>query len=486
MSKLNQDILLLIFEELQDDSKTLFSCLMVNRTWSETVIPILWKDPWRYNIDYSTKDKLFDIIAFYVYDDIKEFLTEQGLLLISRKPPLFDYLSFCKSINVDVIRNISTIGSSITCDQFYLQEKFYNILIKKSIKFLDMRTIKHQLFYFPEAKDHLKSICELTCDSSIDSSYFYGFARYCQYIQNIIFINKNTKVNRGIIRLIEKQKNLRSFEWKDDFDDDYYIGDPYKDILRALEKKAYSIYHLKMYFLYIYRYEYTTLQEIFPKFCKLKTLTIDDFCFFTKDQLKSLVYRDIEILNIDYVTLDTASSIIENSGGKLRKILLKYCDYYNYEDYFNQDSLIFIRKIHENCPQIEYLSLVFSSSEEHFNEFEKLLKICQNLKSLLIIISNIDNEETFEKISNNGKKLLEILVRSASINLREIRFFEDFKFSLDALEIFLKNWKGRPAISLITSDIIYEDDDYINLINEYKSYGVIKEFRRDFERNIYF
>ncbi|CAG8694481.1 14391_t:CDS:1, partial [Rhizophagus irregularis] len=45
MAKLNKDILFLIFEELQVDSKTLFSCLMVNKIWCETVTPILWRNP---------------------------------------------------------------------------------------------------------------------------------------------------------------------------------------------------------------------------------------------------------------------------------------------------------------------------------------------------------------------------------------------------------------------------------------------------------
>ncbi|PKK60170.1 hypothetical protein RhiirC2_793724 [Rhizophagus irregularis] len=47
MSNLNNDILYLIFEELQDDDNTLYSCLLVNKTWCETTVPILWKDPWK-------------------------------------------------------------------------------------------------------------------------------------------------------------------------------------------------------------------------------------------------------------------------------------------------------------------------------------------------------------------------------------------------------------------------------------------------------
>src|SRR6185437_17108313 len=103
MSKLNKDTLFLIFEELQDDSKSLFSCLMVNRLWCVTVIPILWRNPWQYGINYSNKSYLFAMIAFYLPNDIKEFLTGQGcqLPLISYQSLLFDYLSFCRSININ-------------------------------------------------------------------------------------------------------------------------------------------------------------------------------------------------------------------------------------------------------------------------------------------------------------------------------------------------------------------------------------------------
>src|SRR6266536_300167 len=103
MSTLNNDILFLLFEELQDDSKSLFSCLLVNRLWCEVVIPILWRDPWCYedNINYRKKSSLYYIITFSLPNDIKEFLTSQGIQLypISYQSLSFDYLSFCKSIN---------------------------------------------------------------------------------------------------------------------------------------------------------------------------------------------------------------------------------------------------------------------------------------------------------------------------------------------------------------------------------------------------
>src|ERR1041384_3358574 len=101
MSKLHKDIFFLLFEELQDDSKSLFSCLLVNRFWCEIAVPILWRNPWRFNIDYKSKNSLFNIVALSLPDDIKEFLSSQGIkfpLTTLRQPFLFNYWSFCRSM----------------------------------------------------------------------------------------------------------------------------------------------------------------------------------------------------------------------------------------------------------------------------------------------------------------------------------------------------------------------------------------------------
>src|SRR6266536_1613626 len=227
--------------------------------WCETVIPILWKNPWHYGINYKNKNYLFIIISFYLSDDVKEFLTMQGIQLpsVSHQSLLFDYLSFCRSINVNIMNAIVSAGSSLAYNQFILQQEFYNIFMKKcpEVKYLDMKSIKHQIFYFPEAKARLESLCELKCDVSIDSSYFYGLSYICQCIQRLIIFNVDPKTNHGIAKLIEVQKNLKYFEWKDDFDDDSFTEDPYEEIFLELEKKADSLNHLKIYFQDVESYE---------------------------------------------------------------------------------------------------------------------------------------------------------------------------------------------------------------------------------------
>jgi hypothetical protein len=201
--------------------------------------------------------------------------------------------------------------------------------------------------------------------------------------------------------------------------------------------------------------------------------------------VKMLYFNDLEILNIDYITIHEATIMIENSGGNLKGVSMKPYDFIYYEDNFKKVSLNFIRKIYEKCPFIEYLSLAFFPSKDHLIEFENLLKVCQNLKSLLLITSNFYIRETEEKILKNGEEILKILIKSAPTNLREIRFFNDFKFSLKALKEFLKSWKGC-ALTIITSDTIYEGEDYKELINKYKNDGVIKDFKCESLENIHF
>ncbi|CAB4417158.1 unnamed protein product [Rhizophagus irregularis] len=482
MSKLNRDILFLIFEEFLNDSRSLFSCLIVNRLWCETAIPILWRNPWRYEISYNNESLFYDIVS-YLTDDIKEFLTEQGIKLpsTSHKSFLFDYLSYCGSINISIINTIISRSTKIITSytQFLLQQEIYKVLIKKclELKCLDIISIKHQIFYFPEANTRLNLLCELTCSTSIDPSYFYGLSRICQKIQRLIIINTIPKANHGIVKLIEVQKNLKYFEWEDDFDEIFFI-DPYEDIFMALTKRADTLNHLKVIFQFIDDYEHTFLQKVLPELHNLRTLKIDDLTLSNESSLKKLFYRDLEIFKIDYIEIQTATCIVENSGGYLRKILLKYCSY----DNFNEDSLVLIRTIYKNCPLIEDLSLVFSSSVDHFIEFEKLLLTCKQLKSLLLIKNSIvdDNDQmSNEDKFSDGEELLKILVRSAPNNLREIRFFDNFKISLEILGSFLEGWRGRPSLSILTSDPVYEGENYINLVKKYKDDGVIKDFRRE-------
>ncbi|CAB4436685.1 unnamed protein product [Rhizophagus irregularis] len=404
---------------------------------------------------------------------------------------LFDYLSFCKSNNTDTMKSIFSTATSLAHAQCLLEQEFYHLFMKKfpKLKYLDMKPIRYQIFHHPEAMLRFESLCELKCDTSIDSSYFYSLAHISQYIQRLIIVNTKANGFHGIAELIGVQKNLKYFEWRDEaYLPVIFLGpDRYKEILFALEKSANIIIHLNIFFQFMSR----SSPKVFPKFHKLKRLRVG-LNSFSEEQLKMCVYHDLEILETDYYELKAASIIIENSGGHLKKIYLYRHHDIDYDDHyekFNEYSLMFIRKVYEKCLSIEYLSLEFPSSKQHFNEFEKLLKICQNLKSLILAIYTMDDVKSDEPLLENGKELLKLLVRSAPTNLREIRILFDVKFSLGALKEFLEKWRGRPALSILiyTRNVIYkkkEKTKFIKLINIYKNNGVIKDLRCECFKNV--
>ena len=98
MSKFNEDVLFLIFEELKNDKKSLYSCLLVNRTWCVTAVPILWTNPDRHPLTMKAKSKLFNVILLHLSEESKDILKNLGInnlvTEIYHQHPLFNYILF--------------------------------------------------------------------------------------------------------------------------------------------------------------------------------------------------------------------------------------------------------------------------------------------------------------------------------------------------------------------------------------------------------
>src|ERR1043166_2304252 len=103
MVQLNEDLLFLILEELQYDSKSLRSSLLVNRTWCKIIIPFLWRNPWR----YLKLEALLLVIILHLSNETKETLKSLGInLLITQQKPTFNYISFIRYLELYNIKKI--------------------------------------------------------------------------------------------------------------------------------------------------------------------------------------------------------------------------------------------------------------------------------------------------------------------------------------------------------------------------------------------
>ncbi|PKY53012.1 hypothetical protein RhiirA4_470990 [Rhizophagus irregularis] len=81
-----------------------YSCLLVNRSWYEMTVPILWKDPFRFLL----KDKARNIIILlYLSEESRDNLRNQEIVLKNTyQHSLLNYISFWKYLNLDVLERM--------------------------------------------------------------------------------------------------------------------------------------------------------------------------------------------------------------------------------------------------------------------------------------------------------------------------------------------------------------------------------------------
>ncbi|GBC31903.2 hypothetical protein GLOIN_2v1765921 [Rhizophagus irregularis DAOM 181602=DAOM 197198] len=153
------------------------------------------------------------------------------------------------------------------------------------------------------------------------------------------------------------------------------------------------------------------------------------------------------------------------------------------------DGIVKLIEVRKNLKYFEYLhssnlNVISSIIENCGGRLKKILFRPYDLKEIRRDFKNsklsINRIESLEEITENGGTLLKIFINSAPTNLKELRFFEEFKFSLENLEEFLGKWKGCP-FSILTCDSLYESEDYKKLIDKYKNNGIIKEFRYEID-----
>src|SRR5437762_1718304 len=102
MSQLSADCLNEIFEYLEDDKFTLYSCILVNRLWCEVSVRIFWRNIYNYNISN------FRTLIACLPNESKEILSKNRIIIstTTSKLPIFNYASFCKVLSIDRVNDM--------------------------------------------------------------------------------------------------------------------------------------------------------------------------------------------------------------------------------------------------------------------------------------------------------------------------------------------------------------------------------------------
>ncbi|PKC62177.1 hypothetical protein RhiirA1_465496 [Rhizophagus irregularis] len=469
MSKLNKDIFYLIFEELQNDNKALYSSLLVNKTLCEIIVPILWRNPWKY-LANGNKNLLLNVIISHLSDESKNNLKIQGVnlpIVLSQKL-LFNYISFCRHLNLYVINSIinnnySKYKSKIS----FIKKEIFNIFINKNTKFTHLylpQRFDYQIHLIPGAKQCLSKIVSLSCYTRINDKVLIGLAEICQSIKKLELFIEEKENNYGITKLIDASKTLIDVRLITDygFCNDFIINYSYTSIIdvafhiileNSLIKHAHTLQYIKM----------TTppKTKILSFLVNLKKLEL-----YVNNQnnnsnnLGNIFLPSLQILKSNVVKINILRNLFVNTNGNLIKIGI---DDIPHNEIDNKN---IIQAIYQNCPNLMYLKLMIRN--ESILELEQLLINCQYLVGLYFFaIKTFDWDELFK-----------VLTISSPTSLIKFKFNNILSYGtikLESLKLFFDNWKGRNPISL-QFDSYNGCSDLIDLIGEYKLEGIINKF----------
>jgi len=94
------DCLYEVFQHIEHDRQTLYSCILVNRLWCESAIESFWKNPFRFGLNSS----IINTYTMCLGEDEKTSLVDEGVILPNcEKGPTFNYADILQHISLKKI-----------------------------------------------------------------------------------------------------------------------------------------------------------------------------------------------------------------------------------------------------------------------------------------------------------------------------------------------------------------------------------------------
>ncbi|RIA91625.1 hypothetical protein C1645_875311 [Glomus cerebriforme] len=322
MSKLNGDILYLVFKELQDSKPTLRSCLTVSKSWCKVIIPTFWRNPWKILKDEKAIILLCVIIS-HLSDESKNNLSQQlesyqhNFLMYLYQKPLFNYITFCKHLNLNEIEKLIKRCLSKESEISLIKKEIFNLFINENTQFTHLYVpcqFNYPIHLIPEAKNCFSNLEFFSCNTSINDDILTGLTEMCQSIRDLeLYIEKNIDIY-GIVKLIETIKELNSIRILIGY---LKSGTSFCEILENS-----LIQHSKT--IQYFTITKQPVTKVLSSFVKLKELKLD------------------------------LSNLIKNTNGNGYLTIVKI-DNVIYDEI---DNKMIIQTIYQNCPKLEYLKLV--------------------------------------------------------------------------------------------------------------------------------
>ncbi|RIA89580.1 hypothetical protein C1645_876620 [Glomus cerebriforme] len=527
-SQLSTDCLDKIFEYLENDKATLYSCLLVDRLWCRVSVMVLWRKIW--NVETAPKSILDTLIAC-LPNESKDLLIENGIVISpTSRPPLFNYPSFCKILSIYNL--ISLLEQHDPCLKNYL-------VMQELLKmFMNQISSLKELTYDSEEDDD-DCVDEDDSDSDDgDDDDYCGFDCKCEC--------HGDRSNDGDGDDDDNDDDNDNNDDDDDDDDDNddddddddddhieipnFINFPgARDCLTNLSKlncssKVYpGFFHQlsqichdiqSLYIRYVHNVPVES-KDLISSQNNLKSLTFIRF-YDVFDYSYASPYSDctkvVPSLSKHSNTLtklhlqgygDYGSLSFITKFTNLRELYISL-DYENAKDFkeIQHHTFPYLENLHFRCPDVEivinFLEINGKTLKNiSMDEYDKSLhlaiaRFCPNLKSLdtefceqeplkAIFINCIHLESICIDLHGNGKEFLELVAKFSPENFHELKFNNyDAELLPEYWESFFTSWKDHTPQKSISLNFRLNystklSDEHKKLMERYKNLGVIKQ-----------
>ncbi|EXX60331.1 uncharacterized protein OCT59_010104 [Rhizophagus irregularis] len=448
MSRLIADCLIIIFNDLREKASSLYSCILVNRYWCRTAMPILWKVPFEFDIgnwDSLSNRKLYNLIFYLLPTFSKKLLLDNNIELPTiqefSNQPLFNYISFSSQVPPNFINNM--INNLIkkedgfnkykeTGKKYLLEQEIYKLFINncKDIKYFNWQTTQ-PLSQFHGAPTCFSQLRSLIMDLDfVTSRELFAMSQICQNIEELSIFECYDDIP-GLIWFIDTQKILRSLYLHFKSFEKQCLG-----LSEVIERKASTLRKFS-----IEPWIISLSPKFLPSLINLQHLELKNFSAFNvmdifresewEVSLSLASFPNLQYLETVFLPFSIECDLIEKSNGNILDIDI--CRMCNQDPNYTKK---LIKAISTNCPNIE--RLIIEVELEDLHGIKEILINCSRLIKLNLSINNEDELECDE--------ILKIIVKFSPETLHEITFCANFIFTLDGLIDFFENWKGRKPL----------------------------------------
>ncbi|RHZ79797.1 hypothetical protein Glove_140g129 [Diversispora epigaea] len=440
---------------LEDDRKSLYSCLRVNRFWCRNSVPILWKRPFEKRIT-KKGGKIIQVYLASLNDQEKTILIENEINISTLNRPLFDYSVFLENLKYRYY-----IGAVIYWVMAYNKHK--NIRSKQKHQIRLITTALYKLFMRKcinlksmaiETKKYCLEFPELSTFNTFNS-VDPGLTKLTKFIYHVRF-HFDSNFLTQTIQFIDTFSNFcTSLKYLEvmliTFPGECIVAEAISNIIRAQthleEIRILCSGNFGAHIIPAIEYQSNNLISIQINVVRLDGVTLEVLSTCEKLENLSLGFDDVlKMENIKYLLC---------SNIHLKKLNILCLE--------RIPSEVVCSMIHKGGNTLQYLWLCFITPEI----VNLTIKSCSNLISLTIDISTADEQQLCKLISSYKLKDLTIygagegfggilasIKDSLPMNLSYLHI--DLRFSYRELEHFLKDLEIPLKTLILDKNVIFD------------------------------